>query len=80
MYITNKSPIPQRRTIEKMKVQYVFSASEVEKVRSRLRYLQRIALISRDAGDTAGNREFYLKAKGFEEALTMLGIEERTEQ
>ena len=63
-----------------MKVQYVFSAGEIEKVRSRLRYLRKVALISRDAGDTAGNREFYLKAKGFEEALTMLGIEERTEQ
>lgn len=63
-----------------MKIQYVFSASEIEKVRSRLRHLRKIALVSRDAGDTAGNREFYLKAKGFEEALTMLGIEERTEQ
>lgn len=63
-----------------MKIQYVFSASEIEKVRSRLRRLRKVALISRDAGDTAGNREFYLKAKGFEEALTMLGIEERTEQ
>lgn len=63
-----------------MKIQYVFSASEIESARSRLRYLRKIALVSRDAGDTAGNREFYLKAKGFEEALTMLGIEERTEQ
>lgn len=63
-----------------MKIQYVFSASEIEKVKSRLRHLRKIVLISRDAGDTAGNREFYFKAKGFEEALTMLGIEERTEQ
>lgn len=63
-----------------MKLQYVFSEGEIEKVRSRLRYLRKVALISRDAGDTAGNREFYFKAKGFEEALTMLGIEERTEQ
>lgn len=63
-----------------MKLQYVFSEDEIEKVKSRLRHLRRIALLSRDAGDTAGNREFYLKAKGFEEALTMLGIEERMEQ
>lgn len=63
-----------------MKLQYVFSEDEIEKIKSRLRHLRRIALLSRDAGDTAGNREFYLKAKGFEEALTMLGIEERTEQ
>lgn len=63
-----------------MKLQYVFSEGEIEKARSRLRHLRRIALLSRDAGDTAGNREFYLKAKGFEEALVLLGIEERTEQ
>lgn len=63
-----------------MKIQYVLSANEIEKAGSRLRHLRRIALLSRDAGDTAGNREFYLKAKGFEEALTMLGIEEGTEQ
>ena len=63
-----------------MKIQYILSADEVERTKARLRHLRRIALLSRDAGDTAGNREFYLKAKGFEEALTMLGIEERTEQ
>lgn len=63
-----------------MKVQYVISAGEVEKAKSRLRHLRKVTLISRDAGDADGNREFYLKAKGFEEALVMLGIiEERAE-
>lgn len=63
-----------------MRVQYVFSEQEIEAVRARLKKLKWIALMSRDARDAEANREFYLKAKGFEDALIMLGIVDKEER
>lgn len=60
-----------------MKMQYVFSKfskQEIKAVRARLKELKWVALMNRDAKDAEANREFYLMAKGFEEALVMLGI------
>lgn len=57
-----------------MKMQYVFSKQEIKAVRARLKELKWVALMNRDAKDAEANREFYLRAKGFEEALVMLGI------
>lgn len=54
--------------------QYVLSETEVIKARERLKKLKKIAMLNRDAGDNESNREYYLRAKGFEEALKMLGI------
>lgn len=58
-----------------MKIEYVFTAKEIKAVKDRLAQLRQVALMSRDVRDAEANREFYLRAKGFEEALTMLGIE-----
>lgn len=57
-----------------MKMQYVISEDEIKKAKGRLIQLRAVALMSRDAGDKEASREFYLKAKGFEDALVMLGI------
>lgn len=57
-----------------MRKQYILEEAEVFKARDRLKELKHIALLCRDAADTEGNREWYLKAKGFEEALQMLGL------
>lgn len=57
-----------------MKVQYVLSSDEVRAVKDRLYELKQIALASRDAGDLEANREYYLRAKGFEDCMTILGI------
>ena len=54
--------------------QYVLTEQEVRKVRSRLGEMRQIALMCRDAQDEESNREWYLRAKGYEEALKMLGI------
>lgn len=60
-----------------MRVQYVISEEEIRKACDRLDQLKHVALLSRDAGQTADNREYYLRAKGFEEALELLGIRYR---
>lgn len=57
-----------------MKVQYVLSNTEIKAVRDRLHELKQVALMSRDAGDIDANREYYLRAKGFEDCMTILGI------
>ena len=57
-----------------MKIEYVFTASEIKAAKDRLAQLRQAALLSRDAKEMEDSKEFYLKAKGFEEALTMLGI------
>ena len=57
-----------------MRVQYILSQAEVDAARKRLEKLKWIALISRDAKDDTSNREYYLRAKGFEDALEMLGL------
>lgn len=57
-----------------MKIQYVLTKEEIKTAKERLIHLQHIALLSRDAEDYDSNREYYLRAKGFEEALIMLGI------
>lgn len=54
--------------------QYIMTETEVKKARNRLSEMRKIALMSRDAGDRGDNLEWYLRAKGFEEALKMLGI------
>ena len=57
-----------------MKVQYILTQEEVKTAKDRLRELRNVALMSRDAGELEDSKEFYLRAKGFEEALTILGI------
>lgn len=57
-----------------MRIQYVITKEELNTAKRRLEQMRQIALMARDAGDADTNREFYLKAKGFEEALTMLGF------
>ena len=54
--------------------QYVLTQKEVEAARDRLYELRRHAMLCRAAGDDESNREYYLKAKGFGEALKMLGL------
>lgn len=56
--------------------QYVLSEAEVKKAKARLKEIRHISLLCRDAQDDEGNREWYLKAKGFEEALRILGLHE----
>ena len=57
-----------------MRVQYVLSEQETKKAKDRLNQLKHIALLSRDAGHMEDNREYYLRAQGFKEALMILGI------
>ena len=57
-----------------MKIEYILTAQEIKTVKERLAELRRAALLSRDAGEMEDSKELYLKAKGFEEALTILGI------
>lgn len=57
-----------------MIVQYVLTQTEVDNVQRRLWELRHLALLSRDGGHLEDNREFYLRAKGFEEALKILGL------
>ena len=57
-----------------MIVQYVLTKSEVDNAHRRLRELRHLTLLSRDGGHLEDNREFYLRAKGFEEALKFLGL------
>ena len=57
-----------------MKTEYILTAQEIKTAKERLAELRRAALSSRDAGKMEDSKELYLKAKGFEEALTILGI------
>lgn len=57
-----------------MKIQYIITETEIKDVKNRLEHLKQLVLLSRDAGEKEDNREFYLRAKGFEDALIMLGI------
>lgn len=57
-----------------MRVQYIITKEEIDRAKRRLEVLRQIALASRDAGEMEDSKEFYLKAKGFEDALTILGI------
>ena len=57
-----------------MKVQYILSEQEVQKAKDRLKQLRHVALLSRDAGHMEDNREYYLRAQGFKEALIILGV------
>ncbi len=57
-----------------MRMQYILTEEEISRARDRLSELKHVALLSRDAGQMADNREYYLRAKGFEEALRLLGI------
>lgn len=57
-----------------MKVQYIITKEEIEEAKQKLWELKQAALLSRDAGMMKDNREYYLKAKGFEDALITLGI------
>lgn len=53
---------------------HILTAEEVSRVKARAVELKKTALMCRDMGDDEANRELYLRAKGFCEALTMLGI------
>ena len=57
-----------------MQKQYVLSEKEVNKAMDRLRELRMASLMCRDVDDKEYNRKFYLMAKGFEEALRVLGM------
>lgn len=55
--------------------QYIISEKEIKAVKAKLKTLKQAVLLSRDAGEVEDNREYYLKAKGFQEALEILGID-----
>lgn len=55
--------------------QYIITEKEIKIVKNKLKTLRQAALLSRDAGEMEDNKEYYLKAKGFQEALEILGIE-----
>ena len=57
-----------------MRIQYIITDDEIKHAVDRLEQLRHVALLSRDAGQTEDNREYYLRAKGFEEALQIFGI------
>ena len=57
-----------------MKIQYIVTEKEIKAVKDRLYELRQAALMSRSCGEVGDSREFYLRAKGYEEALTTLGI------
>lgn len=57
-----------------MRIQYIITKEELNTAQRRLEQMRQIALMARDAADTETNREFYLKAKGFEEAMNLLGF------
>lgn len=57
-----------------MKVQYVLSEQEIQRAKDRLKQLRHVALLSRDSGHMEDNREYYLRAQGFKEALVILGV------
>lgn len=58
-----------------MRIQYILEKDDIKRARDRLSQLKHIALLSRDAGHDEDNREYYLRAKGFQEALEILGID-----
>ena len=55
--------------------QYIITEKEIKIVKNKLKTLRQAALLSRDAGEMEDNKEYYLRAKGFQEALEILGIE-----
>lgn len=57
-----------------MKKVYMLTEAEVKNLRNRLMELRTIALMNRDASQSEDSREFYLRAKGFQEALEMIGL------
>ena len=57
-----------------MRIQYILTQEEVQNALDRLAQLKHVALLSRDANQMDDNREYYLRAKGFEDALKILGI------
>ena len=57
-----------------MRKLYTLEEREIDKALDRLKELKHIALLSRDAGEMKDNREYFLRAKGFEDALKILGI------
>ena len=57
-----------------MKIQYIITKEEIDGAKQKLWELKQAALLSRDAGMMQDNREYYLRAKGFEDAMIALGI------
>lgn len=57
-----------------MRIQYVLTEQEIQRAKDRLKQLRHVALLSRDSGHMEDNREYYLRAQGFKEALVILGI------
>lgn len=57
-----------------MRVQYIVTKEEVDRAKRKLYELRQAALLSRDIGEMEDNRELYLRAKGFEDALITLGV------
>ena len=57
-----------------MKKVYMLTEAEVKNLHNRLMELRTIALMSRDAAQKEDSREFYLRAKGFQEAMEMIGV------
>jgi len=57
-----------------MKIQYIITKEEVDRAKQKLYELRQAALLSRDIGEMEDNRDLYLRAKGFEDALTILGV------
>lgn len=57
-----------------MRVQYIITKEEIDRAKRKLYELRQAALLSRDIGEMEDNRDLYLRAKGFEDALIALGV------
>lgn len=57
-----------------MKKVYILTEAEIKKLNDRLMELRTVALMSRDAAQKEDSREFYLRAKGFQEAMEIIGL------
>lgn len=53
---------------------YILTQREVDALYSKLYKLRNYAMDARNAGDTDASYEFYLRAKGFGEAMEVVGL------
>lgn len=57
-----------------MRIQFIITQEEVAAAKAKHKELKQAARLSKSVGEKEDAREFYFRAKGFEEALIMFGI------
>lgn len=57
-----------------MRIQFIITQEEVAAAKAKHKELKQAARLSKSVGEKEDAREFYSRAKGFEEALIMFGI------